>query len=448
MRLLNNKDNRNLTINVIASLLIRGIGIIVAFLTVPCYMEYFNNNAVLGIWFTILSILTWVLTFDLGIGNGLRNHLTREISNHNTIESKRLISSAYISLGSVVIVFGIFYYILSQHIDWNEILNIDTSVISDSGLRKSIDISICGVLLSFFLRIIISILYAIQKAAIPNLINLTSHILTLVYLVIITPSGNYDYDLISLSIVHACTTNIPLIIATLYVFSLTQLKECKPSIGYATKQGAKAVVTLGVVFLILQILYMIISTTNEWFISYFYAPEYSTIYQVYNKIFSFASSLFMIALTPVWSAISKALAEKRYEWINKITKIMYIAVCILAILQVIIIPILPYFINLWLGENAIDFNLTYVIWFIIYGTMFAWIAVQSTIASGISKLKVQTYCYTFAVIFKIAAITLLYQYFNDWIFVVSATCVALLPYCVIQPIVIHRQLKQLNNINV
>ena len=96
-------DNKNLIKNIIGTILIKGGGMVLALVLMPLYIKYFPDKAILGVWFTILNVLNWVLTFDLGIGNGLRNHLTVSLSENNDVKSKRLISSAYILLGIVVL---------------------------------------------------------------------------------------------------------------------------------------------------------------------------------------------------------------------------------------------------------------------------------------------------------------------------------------------------------
>ena len=58
--------------------------ILMSFLiTIPEYIKYFHSQAILGVWYAILNILTWITMFDLGIGNGLRNKLTEAITKHS-----------------------------------------------------------------------------------------------------------------------------------------------------------------------------------------------------------------------------------------------------------------------------------------------------------------------------------------------------------------------------
>ena len=59
--------NKNLINNVLGSFLVRGFGFLVSFALVPLYLNYFDDNTVLGCWFTMCSVLSWIQVFDLGI---------------------------------------------------------------------------------------------------------------------------------------------------------------------------------------------------------------------------------------------------------------------------------------------------------------------------------------------------------------------------------------------
>ena len=69
------QNNKRLLRSIASIVLIKGAAVLVALLTIPAYMAYFSDNTVLGIWYSMLSILNLVVSFDLGLGNGLRNKL-------------------------------------------------------------------------------------------------------------------------------------------------------------------------------------------------------------------------------------------------------------------------------------------------------------------------------------------------------------------------------------
>lgn len=437
-------DNKNLIKNIIGTILIKGGGMVLALVLMPLYIKYFPDKAILGVWFTILNVLNWVLTFDLGIGNGLRNHLTVSLSENNDVKSKRLISSAYILLGIVVLCISTCVVLASPFINWNVFFNVSPTILPTKVLRSCVNITLLGILVSFYLRLVLSILYALQKAACVNAISLVTGILTALYLFIYPGSGDVCQDFTNLSISYALITNLPLIVASILVFQSPQLKTSRPSYKCYDSKLASAVLSLGISFLVLQIFYMIISVTDSWFITKFYAPQYCVDYQIYYKIFSLTGSIYMLALTPMWSAITKAYTEKRYKWLHKTHKVLYTSMVGVVLVQIIVIILLQKIINIWLGDNAIHVNYTTALCFALYGCIFSWVAVLSTSAAGVGKLRTQMWGYLFAVLIKVIGIVSLSRFFTNWVFVIVVTSIGLLPYCIAQPIVIHKFLKQHN----
>ena len=252
----------------------------------PLYLNYFDDNTVLGCWFTMCSVLSWIQVFDLGIGNGLRNHLTADLSLKNYESARQYISSSYILMGGVTVFISFLAFIISRYIDWNSVFNISEQSISPESLRKGVVIALCGVLCFFFLKLIISILYALQKSALPNFLNLLSTVLLLIFLWVYDPTGDVERDFVTISWVQAVTGCLPLLVATIIVFA-KDLKECLPSFKYFRWDKATGVLSLGILFLVLQLLYMIITVTNEFFISYFFRSVFRCrIPDIYKDLFN------------------------------------------------------------------------------------------------------------------------------------------------------------------
>ena len=217
-----NEKNKIIVKNVIGSFLIRGLSLFVSLFSMPLYIKYFENQVVLGLWFTIISVLSWVLTFDLGLGNGLRNRLVETIVRNDNKESSKLISSAYaiISILSIAIIF--FALIVFSKINWNNVFNIDNTIISNEVLLVAIKILFIGIMISFILKLINSILYAMQKAAINNVLALITSVLPLIY-ILFSPNKGIEENLISLSWINTFSICLPLLIATIIVFFFTPL---------------------------------------------------------------------------------------------------------------------------------------------------------------------------------------------------------------------------------
>ena len=100
-------NNKLLTKNISGVVLLKGASMILNFVMTPMYLDYFKDQDVLGIWYTLQSILIWILTFDLGVGNGIRNQLAAAIAKGDDEKEKTIVSSGYIvfSIMTVVMLF-------------------------------------------------------------------------------------------------------------------------------------------------------------------------------------------------------------------------------------------------------------------------------------------------------------------------------------------------------
>lgn len=436
-KIYNNEKNRQIVINMISAFIIKGGALIISLFSMPAYMRYFNNQEVLGLWFTVLSVMTWILSFDLGIGNGLRNKLVGAIVSKDRNKIKQYISSAYLINGALVCVALLLVFALFPLVSWNAVFNISENIISQKTMLFAVQCVVVGILIQFFLRLISSILYALQISAIPNLLSLITST-TLLIIILFIPSLDAETNLKMLSIVYLLCVNIPLVIATIIIFKV-KLRDCAPHIKYFRKELAVDVLKLGGVFFWCQIMFMIITTTNEFFITHFVGTRYVVDYQIYNKLFTLIGMLFTLALTPMWSAITKALNEKDVNWIKKAYKTMNIMVLIMAATQFAFIIFLPFIVEIWLGKNSIEINMAYALIFALYGSVFIYQSVLSTFACGLGRLKLQAVCYTAGVLSKFIIIYYGIVVYDSWIIVVFSNLIILLPYIILQPIALKKE---------
>ena len=439
-RLINtNEKNKQIFYNTIGSFLVKGAALIISLYTMPAYIKYFDNQQILGLWFTIVSVLSWILTFDLGIGNGLRNYLVPALVNNDKVLIKKYISSAYVLIGAFVLFSILFSFFVFRYINWNKVFNISQGVVSKEVLSITVIIVFSGIMLQFLFKLVTSILYAMQKSALNNFLNLLSSIITLVY-VLLAKSSDISTNLISLAVVNVLAVNLPLVIVSIIVFT-NNLKGCKPEIRYFETKIANNIIKLGGMFFWVQIMYMAITSTNEFLITWLTGSEMVVEYQIYNKLFTLIGTIFMLTLTPIWSAVTKASSEKDYLWIKK----LYRLICLMALLGVVcefsMIPFLQFVIDCWLGNHAIQVNYYYAIIFAISGSLFIWNGVLSSFANGFGELKIQSICFTIGAVSNIPLSILFVALTKTWIGIIIANVIAMSSYCIIQPMWINKYLK-------
>lgn len=434
------ENNKIVLKNIIGAFAVKGLALIVSLFTMPAYLRFFHNESALGVWFTILSVLNWILNFDLGIGNGLRNNLARTIAQKNEAETKKYLSSAYLSIGILCISISLVFAFVFNYINWNAVFNIDASVVSRKALLTAVKIVFIGIMLQLFFKLITSVLYALQKSSVNNFLTLCSSVITII-LVSVIPSQSNDKNIVTMAVVNVLAVIVPLIIATVTVFFGKTLRRCIPSIHQFSKKHAKDVLTLGGVFLFVQLMYMVIMSTNEYLINMFCSNGAVVDYQIYHKLFSLGSTVFALALTPIWSAVTKALTEKNYDWINILYKRLLLLAVLGTALEFLLIPFLQIFINLWLGKSAITVNYAYGLAFAALGSLMMFNSVLSSIANGIGELKTQAVFLCLGAVIKVPLAFIFVKCTSSWIGVVWSNVISMFFYCFVQPFWLRKYLK-------
>lgn len=439
IRNMSEKD-RIVVINIFSAFGIKGLALVISLLSTPAYLRFFHDQSALGLWFTINSVLAWILNFDLGIGNGLRNHLARTYTERDDAESRKYISSAYISVALVCLLIAGCFAVVFDVINWNAVFNINSEIVSEQALHTAVRIVFLGILLQLFLKLINSILYAIQKSSINNFLALCTSVITLACLYIL-PSKDNDTNVVLMAVVNLLSVILPLIVMTIVVFTRTELRRAVPRFRDFSLTHAKEVLALGGTFLFVQIAYMVIMTTNEYLITIFCSSEWVVTYQLYYKPFSLVGTIFSLALTPVWSAVTKAFSEKDLNWINMLYKKLMLLCLFGAIASFAAIPFVQAFMDIWLGKNYLQVYGWYAVAFAALNTTIMLNGVLSSFANGISKLCVQAVCFVIGAIIKVPIAFLLVKATGSWIGVVWANVLAMVIFCIAQPIALKKEFR-------
>jgi len=436
-------EERNLLKHIMAAFLVKGLAMCISFFSMPLYIKYFGNDEVLGLWYTILSTLAWIQICDLGLGNGLRNKLTEALAENDFAKAKQYISSTYMALVVIIVPIIALIILLVQFVDLNEFFNISPELISASILRKSVSILLCSVAISFVLKLINRIIYAIQKSSYTNILALITSTLPLIY-VFIFHGNTMEGNLISLTIVHALAINLPYLAATLLLFSKEPLCHVKPAIKSCNIQTAKSMLGLGIQFFLAQIFFMFLTSTNEIIISRVYSASAVVHYSIYNRLFTIVGSLFTLALTPLWSKITKDFILKKYKKIQKTCRVLYEISGVAALTQFVLCAVSQILINIWLGDEAIDVNYQTALIFAFYGSIFILNVVLTTLANAIGDLKTQILFYGIFSILKIPVISVLSNWIPEWHIVMLYNGCSLLVFCFFQFFWVKKRLVSLS----
>lgn len=437
------KDERTLFINIVLAFIVKGLSLVVSMFSMPLYIKYFNNNTILGVWYTILSLLNWIAICDLGLGNGLRNYFTIAYAEGNKSVGKQYIISTYISLTIIIVPIAIIGCCLIQCVDFNAYFKVSTDVVPLNTLRMAVTILFVGVCLNFILKTITSIIYSIQKASVNNVVTLISSLIPVIYICIAKESTIVE-NLIRLAVVHIFALNIPLLVVTIVVFT-TVCKEYKAGIKYFDWATSKVMLGTGLKFFFAQISFMYLMSTNEIFIARLFSANNVVEYNAYYKVFTLIGSLFMLALTPLWSKLTKDMAQAKYVKVRNTNRFLYIVSSLALIMELLLIFILQFIFNIWLGENSFKVDFYKSIIFGLFGGLYIFNIVLTTVANSIGELFTQIVFYGSGSLLKFPAILIMKYFTNDWSVVVVYVCIILFLFCLYQVVWIEKKVKKLMN---
>ncbi|MBR1462500.1 MAG: hypothetical protein IJ604_03855 [Prevotella sp.] len=333
--------------NILASFLIKGWSALIIYLMVPLTLftlGLYKN----GVWLTISSILVWIDSMDIGLGNGLRNQLTIHLAHNDYKKAQEAVSSAFFMLILIIIPTSLLLNVFILLINNYAFFNVDESVIPD--LDMILAVSVMFVSITFIFKFISNFYLALQLPAVNNLLITIGQTLALFGTFIVYISGKHSLFLIS--VINTASPLIVYLLAYPYTF-WKKYPQLRPSIRCFNKHVAKSLLTLGVKFFVLQICGMLLFMTSNILIQKLISPEEVNPYQITYRYFSIVLTLFIVVNTPFWSATTDAYARKDLEWIRISKKRMEKVLAVVSISIIFMICISQFVYHIWVHDEVV-----------------------------------------------------------------------------------------------
>lgn len=447
LHLLKRTSDESLSVakNINVALVIKSFSMLLGIISIPIYRSFFGSDDLYGVWMAILSILTWVLFFDLGLGYGLRSNLGTLLDEENYEDAKKMVSSTYVGSFFVSAIIFFIATIFVSTIDFNSLLNVPTGLITSLEIKISMIILTFGLCTEFVLKNIIFILYAKRRSALATSLALMSAIGLLSFFLIFRTT-NLDNKLLISAIVYIFTVNVPLFVCTLIFFNKN--RNISPKMSLFSKKQMNNIMSIGIVFFIIQICFMFVTQIDGFLITVFFSPIANVEYSYYSKIFVFFIGLMgAVVQQPIWSVIAHATVNKDRNKIVRYTKITFLIALLIFLICIIVGLLLQEVFDIWLGVFSPQVDTYFVLAFIIYSLVFLVANSLIIISNGLKILKPQLIVFLVSAIIKIPTIYLLKEIFQDisWILVILVDTIIYVPLILVLIVYIRRKLEILKN---
>ncbi len=374
-------SEKNINKNIVLSAAYKPISMLLSYIYVPVALSFLGEEKY-GVWATILSVLSWISLFDVGIGNGLRNKLAECFTNNDDEHSvKKYVSSAYIMLAIIVFSAMALFIVVFSFINWNVFFKVGKDF--EDNLRLVMILSTVFMCISFVLSICKSIYRAMQSNHIVNLMGVLQQALMLLSILVL--SKMTSNNLVYVAIIYGASD---LIVELIFTFQLFRTNRCfVPNLKYFSKKEAKATTNLGILFFIVQIATMVLYTTDNIIITQVVGSSEVTSYTTANKLFSMITAVFSIVVAPYWSAITAYKSQKDWRAINTGKKKMLTLWGMATFGCILLIIVFKPIVRIWLGRT-LHFQEGLVPLMAVYAIIYMWNTVYAQIGNGLEMMKV------------------------------------------------------------
>lgn len=372
------KSELGIESNMTVSTICKPISMVISYIYVPIVLNYLGVEKY-GVWSTILTILSWISYFDIGIGNGLRNRLTESLSRKDG-QSRKLVSSAYAFIAIIMIAVAIVFAAAASFVNWNRIFGVSDV---DENLARVVIISVTFVAINFILSICKNVLYALQKAANVSIMELMVQIINMSGVLI--ARHIVESNLFVMAFIYGMSMILVNLVVSLIVYSKNI--EVRPEFKSIDLQAGKVLTNLGLQFFVIQICALVLFTTDSLIISYLYSAANVTPYSTVIKMFNVIIGLYSALLAPVWSAVTKVKVQRQYQQLRNLIHKLQLIMLLFAGGTLLLMAVFRPVMKLWLGQD-LNYSNSLIILGGMYCLLSNWCNTYANIANGLELMRV------------------------------------------------------------
>ena len=403
--------------NILISFVLQFISIGTNFLLVPLTLHYLDTERY-GIWLTLSSIVSWFSFLDIGLGNGLRNKFAEAVAKKDTPLAQMYVSSTYALLSVIISAMYILFLLVHSFLPWPAILN--SHFIPNDELSLLLIIVVSFFSLQFITKTIGTIAIADQHPALNNVLNVLTNIFSLAAVYVLTQCSSGS--LLLLGTIISVMPVAVYITASIILFS-GKYKVYAPKFSLIDFHAAKKLMSLGVQFFLLQIVGVIIFSTDNLIITQLFGPAEVTVYNIAYKFFSVITIFFGIVTAPFWTAATEAYVQSDFEWMKKKVKQLLLLWSGIIILVVVMLIFSESIYRFWIG-NDVHIPLMLSIFMGVFVILNTWNSIFANFINGVGKIRLSLVTAVITGSINIPLSIFLAQYFAlGSAGVILATCV-------------------------
>lgn len=417
------------------SLVFKTLAIFVSLYSIRLQIEYLGLEK-FGMWVLIFGVVNWLIFFDLGIANGLRNKVSEALSREDYETIQKYISTGLFAI--FVFVSACFLVVLaaSNIFDFGELLGVEAAFKDE--VNKAVFASFVLVLTSFFFNIVNQLLHAFKLTNYVVFGQFGASFMAMILLFHVERNGSGNLLFVALVFGGSLVVSSLL----LNVMFFLKYKSVFPKLSKIESKKIKELLSLGFTFFWLQVVILIIFSSDRLIIMHLFdsveVAYYDILYRYLNIIVIFNS----IVCAPLWAMFThlKTLGQvdkmkqalEKFYWLQLAYVFIFIAA--LSCSKIVF--------EIWLGAAIYDWDKFEFIPMACMLYLFVVYTGFSNIMNGLQQTKGQLICGTIGALINVP----LSIYFVKGLGfgvdgVLYSTLISLSFYCIYAPIELKARLN-------
>lgn len=377
-----NARERRARIATVTSLLARGTGIAVSFVSVPVMARYLPTEEY-GLFLTATSIATWLNLADLGIGNGLTNRIgTANAAGHREQEASAFATAWWLLCG-VTILLALLFAAVFSHVPWRAVFAVSDGV--STGVINRTVVAVFGLWLAMLpLSVVEKALVGYQAIFVNNAWLIASGVASVALLfAAVTLRLELAWIVVA---VHG-----PLPIARLLsgVVLLAKRPWLVPSFSHVSRSAATGLLGLGGFFFLAQLAAIGVWQTDQVIVAQLFGADEVPAYVTTLRICTLYLGVLMTGLAPLWPATTEAATRRDWVWIRQVyRRWLLLVMSVTGCAAVVFMLSGQWLVVVWAGDR-IRPDAGLIVAASAYLGVLAWCQVHAVLLNALSRVRGQ-----------------------------------------------------------
>jgi O-antigen/teichoic acid export membrane protein len=311
---------------------------IVSFVMVPLLIQYLSRDNY-GLWVTLISLVSWILASDFGIGYGFRNRVTEYLADHDKNKLNGYFKNTF-QYYLIITLFIIVFFIYS--LNTNEILS----------KYKLLSLIIYVPYIIYFpFSISNQILQGLRFVHVTALINLLRASLWALFVISVI-ALNGKSNLLNIAIGYSVVNSIVNAAAVYLAFKKSHITIPRITTLLTPPIIDKTLVT-GLKFFILQISSLLLFSMGNYYVYSNLTPNDTAHYDTINKIYTLYMTFFNMIISVFWSEIVFQKATGNFQKLRVTYKKLLAISIAVSFGSFLIVLVAPSLIAFWTNNKII-----------------------------------------------------------------------------------------------